>query len=152
MKCSAAFWILPVSHRKLFHELDIPRDLVVGDLVLAELADLLGRGALAAVQLDPGTGQVSSPYLACGHWGWVVAEEARRRGMCPPVASLALDAERVAVDVGGAAVVEAGDGLGRHGGHANRQHGVAGFIRTPRGLSLHPRNQRCLESSAAPGH
>ena len=31
------------GHRELGHELDVARDLVVGDLALAELADLLGR-------------------------------------------------------------------------------------------------------------
>lgn len=42
------------GHRELGHELDVARDLVVGDLALAELADLLGGRRLAVVQLDPG--------------------------------------------------------------------------------------------------
>jgi hypothetical protein len=37
------------GHRELGHELDVARDLAVGDLALAELADLLGRRALAGV-------------------------------------------------------------------------------------------------------
>src|SRR5689334_17121514 len=43
------------GHRELRDELDVARDLVVGDLALAELADLLGRRGLAGMQLDPGT-------------------------------------------------------------------------------------------------
>ena len=44
------------GHREFGHELDVAQDLVVGDLALAERANLPGRGALAGVQLDPGAG------------------------------------------------------------------------------------------------
>src|SRR5260370_20737774 len=47
------------GHREFGHELDVARDLVVGDLALAELADLLGRDGLAAMQLDPGADLVA---------------------------------------------------------------------------------------------
>src|SRR5947208_1174774 len=42
------------GHREGIDELDVARDLVVGDLALAELADLLGGRLLAVMQLDPG--------------------------------------------------------------------------------------------------
>src|SRR5580704_17462299 len=42
------------GHRELGHELDVARDLVMGDLALAERADLLGSRGLAGLQLDPG--------------------------------------------------------------------------------------------------
>jgi hypothetical protein len=42
------------ANRELGHQLDVARDLVPGDMALAEFADLLGRGGLAALQLDPG--------------------------------------------------------------------------------------------------
>src|SRR5258708_4273408 len=42
------------GHREFGHEFDVARNLVVGDLALAEFADLLGRGGFAALQLDPG--------------------------------------------------------------------------------------------------
>src|SRR5690242_20379546 len=53
------------GHREVRHELDVARDLVVGDLALAELADLLGRRALAVAQLDPGADLLA--VLRIGH-------------------------------------------------------------------------------------
>ena len=53
------------GHRELRHELDVARDLVVGDLALAEGADLLvGRG-LAGMQLDPGADRLAEARV--GH-------------------------------------------------------------------------------------
>src|SRR5690349_729834 len=53
------------GHREFRHEFDVARDLVVGDLALAELADLLGRGVLAVAQLDPSADLLA--VLGIGH-------------------------------------------------------------------------------------
>src|SRR6185503_18919806 len=41
-------------HREGVHELHVARDLVMGDLPAAVVADLLGRRLLALAQADPG--------------------------------------------------------------------------------------------------
>src|SRR5579883_219269 len=53
------------GHREFADELDVPWDLVVGDLALTELLDLLRRGALALAQLDPGADLLA--VLRIGH-------------------------------------------------------------------------------------
>src|SRR5437667_1657355 len=42
------------GHREVVDEFDVARDLVMGDLALAEGPDLLGGGAFAVVQANPG--------------------------------------------------------------------------------------------------
>ena len=42
------------GHRKGVHKLDVARHFVVRDFAFAEIADVLGRGALPRLQDDPG--------------------------------------------------------------------------------------------------
>src|SRR5581483_9656418 len=68
------------GHREFADEFDVARDLVVGDLALAELPDLLGRGALARPELDPGADLLAVPgighadHLHVLHLGMAVEE------------------------------------------------------------------------------
>src|SRR5262249_24345399 len=53
------------GHREGVDKLDVARDLVVGDVALAELADLIGGRGYAIMQLDPGTDLLA--VLGVGH-------------------------------------------------------------------------------------
>jgi hypothetical protein len=75
------------GHREFGHELDIARNLVMGNLALAELADLLGRGALAGLQLDPGADQSHASACRGAANPFVILQAATRTGPIQVVAT-----------------------------------------------------------------
>ena len=65
------------ANRELGHQLVVARDLLTGDMALAEFADLLGRGGLAALQLDPGADPLAVARI--GHSDHLVEPVAKVR-------------------------------------------------------------------------